>query len=81
VDKALDIDEVTSQPGGFADDEDIYSITADREEVVNLSKSSRRSATVRTTVLVALWFSCSYIFRISRPRFRLLTVLNLRNRR
>lgn len=65
VDKSPDMDEVTSRPGGFADDEDIYSIVADREEVVNLTKSSRRSAMV-CTIATALRFPHSCILFLGR---------------
>lgn len=42
------MDEVTSQLGGFVDDEDDRSATADRIAVIDQKKISRRTPTVRT---------------------------------
>lgn len=50
----LDMDEATSRPGGFADDEDGRSIKADRKEVIGQKKISRRTATVRTSPVLFL---------------------------
>ncbi|KAF9782782.1 hypothetical protein BJ322DRAFT_1110668 [Thelephora terrestris] len=46
-----DMDEVTSQPGGFADEEDGRSITADRTEIINQKKISRRTATGAVSIV------------------------------
>lgn len=62
TDKAPDMGGVTSQLGGFVDNEDSCSVVADRKEVVGLTKSGRRSTTVRTTnTPTILWFHHSHI--------------------
>jgi len=56
--KASDTDEVISQLGGFADDEDDCSVAADREDIVGPAKSGRRSATVCTSAVLLVFQMC-----------------------
>lgn len=55
VNKSLDVDEVTSRPGGFVDDDDSCSVVADREDIVGPTKLGRRSATVRTSAVLLVF--------------------------
>jgi len=70
VDTTTDLDEITSKPGGFIDDEDSCSAAADREEIIGPTKSGRRSATVRTTLQLCWCSRPSHVHFFHRPRSR-----------
>ena len=72
--QASDMDEAISQPGGFVDDDDCRSTTADRKEVINQKKISRRTATIRTSLIPSA-LSTHMLFLLIRLRSRSLTTL------